>query len=93
LELIQLATLHFEDNQANYPPEVAEMFTMYVEKHMRFLQSTQEIQQLTAPAPPVVPGGDALAQAFGVTPEGGGGDIPLNEGTGEEPGYNLGAIV
>lgn len=100
LELIQLATIHFEDNQQSYPPEVAELFTLYVEKHMRFLQSTQEIQQLTAPAPALVPGGDPLADLFGggladtgATPEGGGGDIPLNEGTGEEPGYNLGAIV
>lgn len=93
LELIQLATIHFEDNQANYPPEVSELFTMYVEKHMRFLQSTQEIQQLTAPPPAQVPGADALAQAFGATPDGGGGDIPDEMGTGAEPGYNLGAIA
>jgi hypothetical protein len=93
MELIQLVTLHFEDNQANYAPEVSQLFTMYVEKHMRFLQSAAEIQQLTAPPSPQVPGGDGLAAAFGATPDGGGGDIPDAMGTGEEGGYNLGAIV
>lgn len=91
LELIQLATIHFEDNQANYPPEVAELFTMYVEKHIRFLRSAQEVQQLAAPPTPQVPQGDALAQAFGANPED--GSIPDALGTGEEQGYNLGAIV
>ena len=104
MELIQLATIYFEDNQDNIPPENQELFTQYVEKHMRFIQSSQEIQQLTAPPTPQVPGGDALAALMGgeagggmvdtgATPEGEGGDIPLNEGTGAEPGYNLGSIV
>jgi hypothetical protein len=91
LELIQLATIHFEENAQAYPPEVQQLFTLYVEKHMRFIQSAQEVQQLTAPAQPQVPGADALAQAFGANPEN--GEIPETVGTGEEQGYNLGAIV
>lgn len=93
MELIQLITIEFEDKQAEYAPEVQQLFMQYVEKHMRFLQSAQEIQQLTAPPPVPVPGGDGLAAAFGATPDGGGGDIPQNEGTGDAPGYNLGAIA
>lgn len=100
LELIQLATLWYEDNQQSIPPENAELFTQYVEKHMRFMQSAKEIQTLAAPSVPQVAGGDPLAAAFGggqvdtgATPDGGGGDIPINEGTGTEQGYNLGAIA
>lgn len=91
LELIQLVTIEFEDNQANYPPEIAQLFTMYVEKHMRFLQAEQEVQQLTAPAQPQVPGVDALAQSLGANPDN--GEIPDTLGTEEQQGYNLGTIV
>lgn len=90
MELMQIATLHYEDHQAEYPPEIAEMFTQYVEKHMRYIQSEQEIQQLMAP-PPQPQGADALSQALGANP--GNEEIPDAMGTGETPGYNLGAIV
>lgn len=91
IELIQLATIWFEENQANYPPQIQQLFTLYVEKHMRFIQSEQEVQQLTAPAQPQVPGADNLAQAFGANP--GNEEIPDTLGTDEQQGYNLGAIA
>jgi len=91
MDLIQIVSIHYEDNQANYDPEIQEMFTNYVEKHMRYLQSEQEVQQLTAPPPPQVPGADALTQAFGGNP--GNEEIPDAMGTGETPGYNLGGII
>lgn len=94
LELVQLATLHFEDNGANYNPEVAQLFQMYVEKHMRFMQSEQEINQLTTPAQPQVASPDALAQDLGTSTEGeNAGEIPDQLGTGAEPGYDLGTIA
>jgi len=91
MDLIQIVSIHYEDNQANYDPEIQEMFINYVEKHMRYLQSEQEVQQLTAPPPPQVPGADALTQAFGGNP--GNEEIPDAMGTGETPGYNLGGII
>lgn len=91
LELMQLAALHFEDHQAEYAPEIVELFTQYTEKHMRFLQSAQEIQQLTAPAQPMAQGVDALSAAFGANP--GNEEIPDEMGTGQTSGYNLGAIA
>ena len=91
MELAQFATLHFEDNQQNYEEEVAGMFTQYVEKHIRFLTSEQEIKQLSAPVAPQVASPDALG---GALDENMGADsIPDVAGTGEEPGYDLGAIA
>jgi len=91
MELIQLITVHFEENQANYPPEVAELFMKYGEKHMRFLQSEQEVKQLSAPAAPQVANVDAMTEQLDQTP--GNEEIPDTMGTGEAPGYNLGAIA
>lgn len=91
LELMQLAAIHFEDHQAEYAPEIVELFTTYTEKHMRFMQSAQEIQQLTAPVQPMAQGVDALTAQFGGNP--GNEEIPDEMGTGATPGYNLGAIA
>ena len=98
MELSQYATLHFEDNQQNYQEDVAALFTQYVEKHIRFITSEQEIKQLSAPVVPQVSSPDALAGALDVGAPGAQGDtengeIPDSEGTGDTPGYNLGAIA
>lgn len=91
MDLVQYATLHFEDFQDQYDEEIAGFFTQYVEKHMRYLQSEQEVKQLSAPAIPEVASPDALAQELGANPEN--GEIPETLGTGEQQGYNLGAIA
>lgn len=98
MELIQLAALHFEDNQQNYNPKIAQLFQMYVEKHMRFIQSEQEVKQLSAPAQPQVAGADALAQQLnsnqGVGTDTETGEPTDSEGMGDQgAGYNLGQIA
>jgi len=90
MELMQYATLYFEDNQMNFDEMITSLFTEYIKKHMRYIQSEQEIQQLTAPAMPQVSGMDALAQSFGA---GDSGQIPETMGTGEQQGYDLGQIA
>lgn len=87
MELIQYVSIHYENNKEQYAPEVSQLFEMYVERRLQFLQSAQEIQQLSSPLPPQV-----------ATPEsmmgmGGDGTVPDAMGTGETPGYNLATIV
>lgn len=43
LDLIQLVSLHGEEMQ--YTPEIEALFNAYIEKHMKFLTSKQEVQQ------------------------------------------------
>lgn len=43
MELMQIVSIYVENNEL--PPEAEELFTQYVEKHMQFIQSQQEIQQ------------------------------------------------
>jgi hypothetical protein len=91
-ELIQIATVHFEETP--YPEEIAQMFEKYVEKHMRFLQSEQEINQMSQPQLPQPQSPDALAQMMGGTTQGPqAGQIPDALGTGQPQGYQLGNLV
>lgn len=91
MELVQIASIHFEEHQAEYEQEVVELFTMYVEKHIKYLQSEKEVNMLAAPAAPTVAAPDALTKSLGANPEN--GEIPEALGTEDTPGYNLGAIV
>jgi hypothetical protein len=88
MELIQVVSVYFEENQQNYTPEIQELFTSYIEKHMRFLQSEQEIKQMSKPEIPQAQSPDLMAQMMGV----GGGAIPEATGMGGEEQYNLGEI-
>lgn len=86
MELAQLATLDFEENQQAYPPEVQELFATYVEKHIKFLQAEAEMKAMISPPQPQQ------------VPTGGGefsGNVPPadNTGTGQSNGYNLGGII
>lgn len=82
-ELIQLVSIHFEDNGQSYSPEVQEIFQKYIEDHLRFLESAQEVQQLAQPQMPV-PMGAANLEDQMLGPDQAG--IP-------NQGYNLGKIV
>lgn len=52
LELIIAVNIHFEDNQDQYPEEIAQVFEDYVTKHMRYIQAEQEIQMMSQPQIP-----------------------------------------
>lgn len=91
MELVQYSSLHFEDHQAEYDEQISALFEQYAEKHLRYMQSEQEIKQLSAPAQPQVASPEALSAALGANP--GNGEIPDAMGTGQEAGYNLGAIA
>jgi len=96
MELVQYAAIWFEEHQASYPEEIKSLFTMYSEKHIRFLQSEQEVKQLSAPPTPQVASPDALTAAMGGNPtntDPNSGAIPDNAGTGQPAGYNLGTIA
>lgn len=87
MELIQVVSIHFEENQMNYTPEIQALFEQYAQKHIQFLQSEQEIKAMMAP-PPMMPL-DAGANMDGANP----GTIPENMGTGGPQNYDLGNIA
>ena len=98
-ELISLATIHFQENEMQYQPEVQQMFGMYVEKHMRFLQSEKEVMAMAQPQMPqgndqngllqqMLSPGSFGSDAQGINPETAG--VPEGEAM---QGYNLGNII
>lgn len=90
-ELIQIVSIHFEDNQGGYDEKIVALFEKYVQKHLQFIQAASEIAAMANPTPP----GGALPLAGGL-PTGanvGGGTLPENTGTGQENPYNLGTIA
>jgi hypothetical protein len=52
MELIQVATIQFQENQQQYPPEVQQLFQQYVEKHLKYIQAQKEIAAMSAPQIP-----------------------------------------
>jgi hypothetical protein len=108
-ELIEVVTIHFEENQQNYTPEVQALFTKYAQTHMQYLQAQQEIaSQLSAARPPAesinfkdlpVEGQIEMARQAGlnINPApanpGGGAEPGTTTGTGQTVPYNLGAIA
>lgn len=101
MELVQICTVDFEENQADYTPETAALYEKYVQKHMRFMEAQQMIAQMTKPAPDVNQSlnyRDAppdvqrqIEQSAGYQPS----NVPPadNMGTGQPNGYNLGNIA
>lgn len=88
-ELIMAVTVHFEENQMNYPPEVQQLFQDYIEKHFAYVQAEQEIKAMAQPQMPQAQSPEALMQAVGAEET---GMLPENLGTGEPQIYNLGQI-
>lgn len=93
-ELVMAVSVKFEEVEAELPEDIKELFDEYAEKHMRYIQAEQEINQMSQPQIPQAQSPEALAQAMGATVNGGAaGEIPEVMGTGEEMGYDLGAIA
>jgi hypothetical protein len=90
LELVMAASLHFEDNQMNYPPEIQALFQQYSEKHLRYIQAEQETMAMAQPIVPQAQSPDALAQSVGTDLN---GTLPESMGTGGPDTYNLSSIV
>ncbi len=89
LDLIQVVTIRFEENQMTYPPEVQQLFQEYVEKHLRYIQSEKEVQMMAAPQVPQAQDPNALAAMMG-----GGSPEVIGEQEGlPDQGYNLGTIA
>jgi hypothetical protein len=86
MELIQAVSLRFEEMGQQYTPEVTELFEQYIQKHLMFLQSEQEIQMMAQPQLPQPQEAGALAGAMGET-----AGMPNPDGSGVDT-YNLGAI-
>lgn len=53
-ELVIAANVHYTENEAQYPEEIKQLFEDYTKKHMRYIQSKQEINAMKAP--PTMPG-------------------------------------
>lgn len=87
-ELMQAVSVHFQTNQINYTPEIQTLFEEYIEKHLQYLQSEQEINMMAQPPMPQVQDPNALIQAMAgeqvVPPEAQGGNLEQ---------YNLGGIA
>jgi hypothetical protein len=91
MELIQLATVHYEEMDGSYPQEIVELFGVYTQKHMRFIQMEQEITAMAQPQMPQVAGaGDLMSQmgGEGVVPDQAG--LPPDQAMGS---YDLGDIA
>lgn len=84
-DLIMAISIKYEETGTTYPPEVDEVFTKYIESHLKYIQAAQEVQQMINPPAPVVPG---------VPPTGGPGALPgTTTGTGETTPYNLNPLI
>lgn len=68
-ELIVAADVHYKENEASYPEEIKDLFTQYVEKHMKYIQSQKEVLAMSQPMlpSPTSPGG--LQENMGFNPE------------------------
>lgn len=89
MDLIQIVSMKFEDNQDTYSPEIQAIFQEYVEKHLRYIQSEKEVQAMAAPQIPQAQDPNAMAAMMG-------GEVPITEGIQEglpDAGYDLGTIV
>jgi len=86
LELTQIVSIHYEDNQLLYAPEIQELFTSYVEKHIRFIQSEKEVMAMAQPQLPMAGSPDQLTQSMA------GEQVVPPEGGGELEQYDLGTI-
>jgi hypothetical protein len=108
-ELSQYATIIFEENKVNYTPEVTDLFTKYVDKHIKFMQAEAEIAAMVKPPPPKIAESinfkDAppdiqaqMAEQAGMKPPATqqpiqGQNPNPNAGTGQTAPYQLGPIV
>lgn len=85
-DLIMAISVKFEESGKQYLPEIEELFTKYIESHVRYLQASQEVQQMIVPP-----------QQLGlVDPNGagiGGGTIPESTGLEGPNQYSLGPIT
>lgn len=89
LELITATNLHFEDNQALYPPEITQLFEKYVVDHIRHLQATAEATAMSQPQIPQATGAAGMEQQMGFDPgQAEQQGLPENQQT-----YNLGQIA
>lgn len=90
LDLIQIVSLHYEEFEPTYDEMVKGLFTDYVERHIRYLQSEADVQAMVQPPQPQVPGAEQVQQQLGTDNQ---GVIPETMGTPETQGYNLGVIA
>jgi hypothetical protein len=107
--LLQVVSIHFEDNQANYTPDIVKLFMDYAKKHMQYLQAAKQIAaeaaMAVAPKPPTTsinfkdlpPDGQqqlAAQDRLNINPQANvGGTVPGNEGTGQPAPYNLTSLI
>jgi len=89
LELMQIIAIRYEDNKEMYTPEISALFEKYIEKHLRFIQSEKEIQQMSAPQLPQGQAPQDLAALMG----GGGEGVVPEAMPGEAQGYDLQNII
>jgi hypothetical protein len=90
-DLVMAASIFYEDHGAELSPESSELFTKYVEDHMRYLQAAAEVQAMSQPQIPQPMGAPGMEAAMG-----GQGNAEQVMGTQEgtqDGGYNLGAIA
>ena len=89
MELAQAISVKFEERKSLYSPEIVSLFESYIQKHLNYLQSEQEIKQMSQPMLPVAASPEELAGSVGTDLE---GIVPETMGTGGVENYNLGNI-
>lgn len=88
-ELVTAVNVHFEEFEMSYSEDIKELFTKYVEKHLRYMKSKQEAIMLAQPqvAEPSMQGGLGASMGFNPAQAGQQG-LPENQRA-----YNLGKVV
>jgi hypothetical protein len=53
-QLVMYANIWFQDNQANYTPQIKDLFAAYLQKHADYITAQQQLAAMTAPQPPKI---------------------------------------
>lgn len=64
-DLIIAANVYFDENKETIPEEIAQVFTQYVEKHLKYIQSAKEAAAMSQPVVPQAASPDALGAQMG----------------------------
>ena len=50
--LIAVVNVHYAENEATYPEPIKQVFTLYVQKHLKYIEAQKQIAAMTAPVMP-----------------------------------------
>lgn len=88
MELMQAVSIHYEEAQMNYPLEIQMLFEQYIQKHLQYVQSEQELKEMAQLQVPQALSPNDIQAAMEAEAA-----AMAGQPTGELEQYNLGQIV